>query len=189
LPPDKNTSLSNDQIVDVVKRKRGSKPASIEANLSATNEEISDMIGNVLYWYDRPQVKTDQECADRLFEFFQHVRQTGEVPTVEKMCMALGVHRQTVWQWKTGQGCSSTRTYIIKKAYDVLAALDAELVSRGKIPQVTYIFRAKNFFEMADQTQIVVTPTTPLDGLDPDTARQRYSQALPETAEDGTNNG
>jgi len=46
---------------------------------------------------------------------------------------------------------------MIKKAKQILAAIDAELVSSGKIPQVVYIFRAKNFFGMADQQEIVVS--------------------------------
>ena len=51
---------------------------------------------------------------------------------------------------------------MIKKAKEILAGMDAELVSTGKIPQVTYIFRAKNFFGMRDQTDLVVTPNNPL---------------------------
>ena len=56
---------------------------------------------------------------------------------------------------------------MIKKSKEILAALDAELVSRGKIPQVTYIFRAKNFFQMSDSATITVIPTQPL-GDSPD---------------------
>ena len=190
------TNLSDDQIADIIKKKRagtiattetkpptkkpGSKSASIEATMTATSPEISEMIGNVLYWYNRQPVKTDEDVADRLNEFFQHVHETGEIPTVEKMCLALGVHRQTVWQWKTGQGCSTTRTYMIKKAYDVMGALDAEMVSRNKIPQVTYIFRAKNFYGLTDTQQVIVTPNSPLDQANADEARKKYIQALPE---------
>ena len=174
------TDLPAQEVADAI-RKRGAKSASIEATTTATPTEIKGMINNVLYWYKREPVKSDDECAERLDEFFQHIGNTGEIPTVEKMCLALGVHRQTVWQWKTGQGCSATRTYMIKRAYDIMAALDAELVSKGKIPQVTYIFRAKNFFEMSDQTQLILTPTSPLDNLDTDNARRKYTEALPET--------
>ena len=46
---------------------------------------------------------------------------------------------------------------MIKKAKQILAAIDAELVSSGKIPQVVYIFRAKNFHGMTDQQEITVT--------------------------------
>lgn len=142
-------------------KKPGGKFASIEATTTATRSEIKDIIGNVLYWYKYPQVTSDDDCAERLAEFFQHINDTGEIPTVEKMCLALGIHRQTAWRWKNGEGCSAERSYMIKKAYDIMAALDAELVSRNKIPQVTYIFRSKNYYEMSDQTQLVITPNVP----------------------------
>ncbi len=181
----KDNNLPIEEITKTI-RKRGSKSASIEATTTATASEISEMIGNVLFWYDMPPVRTDEECADRLNQFFSHVHQTGEIPTVEKMCMALGIARSTCWNWKNGIGCNKLRMNMIKKAYDVMGALDAELVSRGKIPQVTYIFRAKNFFDMADTQQIVVTPQTPMDGVDPDEARRRYAQGIPDTAKDGS---
>ena len=159
-PNQKSTPITKEQLTDVVK-KRGSKPASIEATTSATSEDIKEITGNILYWYNRPIVKSDDECAERLNEFFDRINQTGEIPTVEKMCLALGTTRKTVWEWEQGNK-GVTRSNIIKKAKEILAAMDAELVSRGKIPQVTYIFRAKNFFGMRDQTDLVVTPNNPL---------------------------
>lgn len=157
----KSTPITKEQLTDVVK-KRGAKSASIGATTSATSEDIKEITSNILYWYGKELVKDDDECAERLNEFFERINQTGEIPTVEKMCLALGTVRQVVWQWENGMGCSSARTDMIRKAKEILAAMDAELVSRGKIPQVTYIFRAKNFFGMRDQTDLVVTPNNPL---------------------------
>ena len=45
---------------------------------------------------------------------------------------------------------------MVKKAKQILASIDAELVSSGKIPQVVYIFRAKNFYQMSDQQEITI---------------------------------
>ena len=174
---DENT----EQIVKAVK-KRGSKPASIEANLSATKPEMQQMISNVLYWYKREMVRSDEECAERLNEFFARINQTGEIPTVEKMCLSLGTVRSVVWEWEQGSK-GQTRANIIKRAKEILAALDAELVSNNKIPQVTYIFRAKNFYQMADKTEVVLTPNNPLDAGSPDDIKNKYIQALPEADE------
>lgn len=171
--------LSNEQVQEVVARKRGSKSASIAENNTATPGEIKDMIGNVLYWYKRDIVKSDEECAERLNEFFQHCTETGEIPTVEKMCLALGTTRQTVYRWEQGE-LTHTRSDMIKKAKEILAAIDAELVSHNKIPQVTYIFRAKNFFGMSDKTEVVVAPSNPLDSLNADDARKRLTESVPD---------
>lgn len=163
--------MKNDELMQIgeqAAKKRGSKSASIEATTTATNEEIKQIMTNVLYWYKREIVKTDEECADRLNEFFKRLNDTGEVPTVEKMCLALGTTRTTVWEWEKGR-LGPARSNMIKKAKEILAALDAELVSKGKIPQITYIFRAKNFFGLSDKQELVLTPNQPL-GADSDPA-------------------
>lgn len=170
-----NTRITNEDAEQVVKevRKRGSKPASLEAYNTATKPEMQQMISNVLYWYKREIVKSDEECAERLNEFFQHINDTGEIPTVEKMCLSLGTVRQVVWDWEQGSK-GKTRADIIKKAKEILAALDAELVSNNKIPQVTYIFRAKNFYQMADKSEVVLTPNNPYDAKSESELSDKY---------------
>ena len=177
--PNQNADQKTGDIVtDVVKRKRGSKPASLEASLTASKPEMQTMLSNVLYWYKHPMVKSDEECADRLNEFFDRINQTGEIPTVEKMCLALGTVRSVVWEWEQGSK-GATRANIIKRAKEILAALDAELVSNNKIPQVTYIFRAKNFYQMADKTEVVLSPTSPYPAGEVKDV-DKVVQALPE---------
>ena len=166
VPKPKQT---DDVVKDVVRKKNNGYnfPAAVNSdNTSAT--EISEMLGSVLRWYGKKPVKTDEECAERLEEFFDTLAKTGELPSVEKMCLALGVTRQSVWNWENGIKCSPARTDMIKRAKEILAAMDAELVSRNKIPQVTYIFRAKNFFGMKDQTDVLVTPNNPVGALLPE---------------------
>lgn len=164
----------------IVVKKRGSKSASIEATTTASPAEISEIIQNNYKWFNYPEVQSDEECAERLNLFFQECNRTGEIPTVEKMCLALGAYRQKVWKWETGEiKVSAARRDMIKKAKEILAAMDAELVSRGKIPQVTYIFRAKNFYNMADRAEVVLTPNNPLDSVtDPEERRKRIEAAV-----------
>ena len=170
-----DNSLNQNQAEQVVAavKKRGSKPASLEAYNTATKPEMKQMLSNILYWYKREIVKSDDECAERLNEFFQRINETGEIPTVEKMCLSLGTVRSVVWEWENGSK-GQTRANIIKKAKEILAALDAELVSNNKIPQVTYIFRAKNFYAMSDKTEFVLTPNSPLDGKSEEELATRY---------------
>jgi hypothetical protein len=182
--PPKPKEVQADKTIEageqIAKSNRGSKSASIEKTTTASNDEIKDILKNSLYWYKREIVKTDEECAERLNEFFARLAETGEIPTVEKMCLALGTVRSTVWEWEQGnQG--QARSNMIKKAKEILASLDAELVSRGKIPQITYIFRAKNFFGMKDVQDYILTPNNPLgDSADSATLAEKYQQALPE---------
>ena len=129
---------------------------SIEKNCAATDEEVSQITMNALYWYTRPLVETAEECAERLNEFFSRMAETGEIPTVEKMALALGTYTGMLNDWTSGRAkVDPAIVSLIKKGKQILAALDAELVSRGKIPVVSYIFRAKNFFGMRDQQEVL----------------------------------
>lgn len=148
-------------------RKRGSKSASIEATTTAKKEEIAQIVRNSYKWFNKQIVKSDEECADRLNEFFAECGRTGEIPTVEKMCLALGTVRKTLWEWENGNGCSSARSNMIKKAKQILSNIDAELVLGRKIPETTYIFRSKNFYGMKDVQDLVLAPNQPL-GDSPD---------------------
>ena len=69
------------------------------------------------------------------------------------MALALGITRSLLYQWEH-RGSNLERRMMISKAKEVLAGIDAKLVSEGKIPQVTYIFRAKNYFGLKDQTTV-----------------------------------
>ncbi|MBO5917865.1 MAG: hypothetical protein J6Q14_03760 [Oscillospiraceae bacterium] len=152
---------------------RGGKSASLEDNSDVKRDDIKRILCEVLYWYDRPLVKTDEECAQRLNEFFSHVMETGEIPTWEKLCVCLGTTRDVVRLWEHGE-LGVTRSRMIKKAKEIMAAIDANLVSEGKIPQVTYIFRSKNFFGMTDQQEVVLTPNTSAQGQTEDDIRRKY---------------
>lgn len=152
-------------------------PQSLERYSTASPEEVADMMGSVLKWYGRSPIKTNTELINRLNEFFGSVAETGEIPSVEKMCLALGITTATYKNWCNGVGVDQTRKEIIEQAKQALAALDAELVNHNKIPQVTYIFRAKNFFDMADKSEVVLTPN-PAIGADiqEDELRRRITE-------------
>ena len=141
-------------------RKRGSKSASIMDNTTARPEEIAKAIHNAFQYFNRERVKTDEECAERINGYFKDCHDQQMLPTVENLSLALGTVRQVVWQWENGEGCSKARAEMIKKAKQILASIDAELVSSGKIPQVVYIFRAKNFYQMSDQQEITINANT-----------------------------
>lgn len=162
-PPVDPDTLSDDEIKSLVEKKK--KAEHMKANvmpIDSSVEEMRAMMKSILRWYGKPMIRSDDECAERLNEFFNVITEAGELPTVEKMCLALGADRKTVWAWEQGTGCSPVRAAMIKQAKSMLAALDAEMVSKGKIPVVSYIFRSKNFYGMSDQTEVVITPNNPL---------------------------
>ena len=124
-------------------------------------------------------VKTDEELCDRLNWFFDTCRETNQLPTVEKMCLAIGYDRTTVFDWISGRcgcGISSVAPDIIKKAKNLIASLDAELAQEGKIQPVVYMFRAKNYYGMKDQQDVVLTPNQAGDFQDRATIEAKYAE-------------
>src|SRR5690606_22337152 len=98
-----------------------------------------------------------------LEEFFTTCFENGEIPTVEKMGLAVGVDRRTLYKWEHGhEGSTPTRAKMISHARDLMASFDAEMVMEGKVNPVTYIFRAKNFYGMVDKQEHILTPNNPL---------------------------
>ena len=152
--------MDDEKKVPAPKKKCGGKSASVTEHLTAEPAEISQIIRNNFQYFNRKPPKDDDECAERLNDYFRECQEQSRMPTVENMALALGVTRGTLWDWENGRRQSSTRADMIKKAKEIMASIDADLVSKGKIPQVTYIFRAKNYYGMKDQQDVVLTPNT-----------------------------
>lgn len=161
------------------KKKCGGKTASIKHNLiNTTAEDIGRIVWQSARLLNREIVKTDEECAERLNQYFQECYELNIIPTVEDMCLALGTHRDVVWDWEHGTR-GQDRANMIKKAKQILAGIDAALVAEGKIPQVTYIFRSKNYYGMKDQQDVVVAPANPLG--DAQSAEQLQKKYMDQT--------
>ena len=105
--------------------------------------------------FRQPPVKTDEECLERLTDFFLRYAEAGGLPTVEKMCLCLGIDYWSLRDWQNGTK-GETRAQIVKRAKSILASIDGDLVLKGMINPVAYIFRAKNYYGMKDQQDVVV---------------------------------
>ncbi len=146
-------------------------------------EEISRIVGESIQYFGRREAHSNEEIAERLNTYFAQCYNLGQIPTVEDMCLALGITRQTLHHWQQAITVNKERATMIRMAKEVLAAIDAKLVTEGKIPQVTYIFRAKNYFGMRDQQDIAVEQVS--DPLGDRIDVQRLQQKYLESAYDG----
>ena len=59
----------------------------------------------------------------------------------------------------------------------------ADYMMNGKINPASGIFLSKNWFGYKDQTDVVVTPNNPLDGMNADDAKKRLLEGIPEEEE------
>lgn len=185
---DKNEKEKDKNNVVDIKRPRRMKIsngksicAKNEPEKPASKVEVSEAILNNYKWFNRTIVKTDEECAERLNEFFSECARTGELPTYEKMALSLGTTASTIHKWASGgyKNISLDRINMMEKARGLIAAIDAELVSSGRIPPITYQFRAKNFYGMKDQQEVVMERKNPLDDfVDEESLRKRIEESV-----------
>ena len=180
---DNNAEQTQEQLQEVaekvVKKKRGLKPASLEANTTATADDISRAIANATRYIKAEPCKSDDEMAERINSYFADCQKNGAIPKWETLSLCLGITRQNAWGIATGKYGSAVAQRMLQRAKDILSAIDAELVSTGKIPQVVYIFRAKNFYDMKDQQDVVVTPNNPLgDAMTTEQLTEKYSTLI-----------
>lgn len=144
---------------------------------------ISKCVKQTLRTYLMPRVQNDEELEQRLAEYFQHCADTGERPTVEQLYQCTGWPLNTVSDWEYGKnkGFTPDTALIIKKAKAFLRVFDAKMVAEGALNPVVYIFRAKNYYGMKDQQDVVLSPSSPF-GSEPDEKQLAadYLKALPE---------
>lgn len=139
---------------------------------------ISETVRRVHIWSKAEPCNSDEEVAERLNEFFEKCADNGEVPTVEKLGLALGVSRMTLCNWRKGTFCSELRQGLIERAYQEMHAIESELALSGKIDRVVYIFRAKNFFGMRDQAELTIENRSDFSKLpSAEDVRKQYIEA------------
>ena len=167
------------------RRFNGNKPGSPNTKYLTQNlyhaaesrpEEISKALGNAMMFagdfvFDKNNtnvvstitpISSPEECADRLNWFFKTCQDTGQLPTIEKMYLALGIYRQRASNWEY-RGTNKEIVAMIEKARSIISSMDAELASNGVLNTVCYIFRAKNFYGMRDQVDIQASTVTQED--------------------------
>ena len=129
---------------------------------------------------------SESEAQQRIADYFNECHNEGLHPVVEGLALCLGTNTRTLLDWEHGVVKTppvSSRT--IKKAKQYIGDYDALLAAEGKMNPVFYIFRAKNFYGLKDQQDVVVTPGNQLGGEDVAEA-ERILDALPEDGEETT---
>ena len=158
------------------KRNNIRTPGSMEALIKPNDPEIVEMVQKAYILFNRPHAGTDEEVCEAFNWYFtEYIPTTGAFPTVEGLAASCGITTVTLLEWAKS---NDTRSSIVQKAKQILSELDAQLVQNGKIPQVVYIFRAKNFHGMQDAVKVEHVSTRP-DAESPDQLASKYADAIP----------
>lgn len=99
-----------------------------------------------------------KQVQERVDWYLNHCISNDMKPTVKGFCNALGVARNTLWRWKTGQFRAGTHEEIIVRAYDLLEEMWENYMQNGKINPMAGVFLGVNNFGYRDVKQVNVTP-------------------------------
>ena len=178
------TDLSEEQVTEVVKKKRGAKWTQelTAEGVGMEPGENARYIRNALASWDLPpiDISDPEQVKERLGMYFRHCAENDRRPQIIGMCNWLGISRDTLNNWKNGDMRAGTHSDIIKKAYDLMEEMWTDYMTNGKISPPTGIFLAKNWYGYKDVADVVVTPNNPMQGLDAESARKRLVESVPD---------
>ena len=101
------------------------------------------------------------------------------------MCNALGVSRQTMYNWGHGEYRSGTHLRTIQKYLNMLEEIWEMEMVEGKINPIVGIFLGKNHFGYADKQEFELSPKDPLgDRTDTKALEERYIESVVDDTED-----
>lgn len=118
------------------------------------------------------------EVEERIMWYFGHCVDSDMKPTVSGMCNAIGIHRDTLHTWKTGEARKGTHQEVVLRAYRVLEELWEDYMLNGKVNPVAGIFLGKNLFNYSDKQEYVVTPNTGSvpEAIDAEVIAEKYAE-------------
>lgn len=155
-------SLSEEQATEVVKEKRKGRNPNWEMYIEPGDN--ARYLRHALATYNLPPIDISdaKQVDDRIFWYFNHCVNSDMKPTVQGLCNALGINRNTLFEWCNGTTRALTHGDLAKKAYLILKELYEDYMLNGKINPVAGIFIGKNHFGYQDKTEVVLTPNKPL---------------------------
>ena len=183
------TDLSVDQVESIVKKKRNRGSDWMkELSEDGGNFQPGDnsrFVRHALASWGLPpiDISDPKQVEERIGAYFQYCVDNDRRPQVVGLCNWLGIHRQTLNEWVRGEVRSTTHGDIIKKAYSVMEEMWSDYMLYGKISPPTGIFLAKNWYGYRDVADVVVTPNNPMQDMDPEQARKRLVESIPDEEE------
>lgn len=133
-----------------------------EALSTPEGREISkSTLNELMIEYNQPKVMSDNQLRQRLNAYLNRCVKSGQYPTIEEGLLSTGYSKS--FMLEIAQGKSRGRYFtpeaaeIIQKFVDIVAAFDAKMVLEGKLPQIPYIYRSKNYYGMSDKAEVQFT--------------------------------
>lgn len=124
-----------------------------------TEADKSDMLSVLESFRQMPPVRKDdvEEVKERLDMYFNKCAEYGFIPTVESMCLALGVSRQALWKWQKNNYEAGE---LIERAKEIINSMLTTATLQGKVNFAFTIWLQKNHFGYSDSQRLEVANVT-----------------------------
>lgn len=184
----KNETISDEQVREVVKKKRGAKwtqDLTAEGSGNMAPGENARFVRHALVSWNLPPIDISDpvQVQNRIGEYFDYCIKNDRRPQIVGMCNWLGISRDTLNQWENGNTRGTTHSDMIKKARNLIEEMWADMMMTGKINPASGIFLSKNWFNYKDVADVVVTPNNQLQDLNAEDARRRLLEGVPDEDE------
>lgn len=138
--------------------KNSNYPTNAKPN--ATPAEIGELVGIMDNMRKLPPVtkKEPEIVKERLDYFFRYCADHGVKPSVEGMSLALGVSRQSLWEWESDT--QSKAGQLVARAKELINSLLTTWTMNGKINAVYAIWLQKNNSGYSDSKVLEIKPQT-----------------------------
>lgn len=173
-----------DFIPEVVKKRGWAGSQNIQRYHQEQKKNAEYLSFAIQSWGVKKVDTSDPEAIkERLTWYFERCIEYNMKPTMSGMAAALGISRQTLWDWHNGvrRPDHPEHYQIVESAYNMLEQLWEMYMMNGQINPASGIFLGKNHFGYKDVQDIVVQPKNPLgDETDPDSIEEKYAELPPE---------
>lgn len=190
----KQTGLTDETVTGIVKRRGkgptpGSRPDKRELwEIKAEPGEIGKIVSDAVKISRWPPIDTNDadQVIERIAQYYDYCVTNDVKPDMSGMALAIGVSRQMLWKWENGVESNKPEAVrvALKKGREINETVTVNLMQANRLNPIPALFLLKNNHGYKDQTDVVVTPNSPLDGMDQAEARNRYAGAIPEIATD-----
>jgi hypothetical protein len=185
MSKEKLTNPVNSSVEKALEPQRKNKLYTVNGT-TAKKEDIAAIVkggcDNLFKALSRPKASRDNldQIKERTAEYYMSCMESGRIPTMEGLAVALGIGRKTLYEW-ISQPTYPNVVEFLTIVRDSFAGISAEAAMGNKINPVTWIFYSKNMYGYVDKTELTVAPANPLgDTKDPAEIQARLMEGIAE---------
>lgn len=119
---------------------------------------IASMNPAILSQNERVHPEELEKIQERTLLYLSHCESYNNLPTMQGLAGWLGINRKTLYEWLKDSRKPKT-VDLLERIRDLIVDISTQAATKGKINPVTWIFYAKNYFEMQDSVELSVGAT------------------------------